>query len=255
MGAVASTHLEHVAKSLRGDQADACALALEERIGADRRAVHDRPEAIERPESRETRDEARGLVAAMGRDLGGAEAPLRLVIEEEIGEGAPDVDADDARRAPIWASTVLMRPSLALLARLLLARLRLQWLHAHIAFADVALDTRWIAQGGIAPAAAAGGLEPHLLLARLRGGDPAGDDPGDGRDADSDQDEGELHLRGEDLVDGDSDERTDEHADRAADRREQRGLEQELPADVAAAGAERAGARRSPWCARRPRRT
>ena len=35
----------------------------------------------------------------MGRDLGYAELALCLVIEEKIREGAPHVDADDARRA------------------------------------------------------------------------------------------------------------------------------------------------------------
>ena len=54
MRPVASTHLEHVAESLGGDQADACALAFEERIGADCGAVDDRPDVRKRPESGET---------------------------------------------------------------------------------------------------------------------------------------------------------------------------------------------------------
>src|SRR5450756_536059 len=76
--------------------------------------------------------------------------------------------------------------------------------------------------------------------ARLGGGDPAGDDTGERRDSDPDQDEGETDLRGKDLVDGERDPRAESHADDAAERGEQRRLEQELPADIPPPGAESA---------------
>src|SRR6266849_9339073 len=74
--------------------------------------------------------------------------------------------------------------------------------------------------------------------ARLRGRNPAGKKPGHRRHADADQNEGGLHLRGKDLVDGKRDEPTQGDADRAAHRRKQRGLEQELPPDVAPPGSQ-----------------
>ena len=99
MRAVAAPHLEHVAKTRGGDQADPRALALEERIGADGGPVDDCPQRRNRRESGETGEKPRGLVAAIGRDFGGAELSLRLIIKEQIGESAPDIDADDARPA------------------------------------------------------------------------------------------------------------------------------------------------------------
>ena len=48
--AIATTHLEYVTEPACRDEADARAFAFEQRIGADRRAVHDGSELRERPE-------------------------------------------------------------------------------------------------------------------------------------------------------------------------------------------------------------
>ena len=97
---VAPAHLDDVAKTPRRDQADAGALALEERIGADRRAVHDRGERRDLSSGAQPFQEPARLVAAMRRHLGGGEALAAFVEAEEVGEGAADVDADDRRRLP-----------------------------------------------------------------------------------------------------------------------------------------------------------
>ena len=49
------------------------------------------------PASRERREHAFRLVADGRRDLGDADLPGRLVHEDEVGEGAADVDADQIR--------------------------------------------------------------------------------------------------------------------------------------------------------------
>ena len=84
-------------KPARRDQADARALALEQRVGADRRAVHDGAEIRDRGRARR-----RPVDEADAPRRRGARAPWRsrsvavaLVEPEEVGEGAADVDADD----------------------------------------------------------------------------------------------------------------------------------------------------------------
>ena len=47
------------------------------------------------PSSRKPLQEAGGLVAAVRRHLGGAERARCLVEQEQVGEGAADIDADD----------------------------------------------------------------------------------------------------------------------------------------------------------------
>ena len=93
---VAAAHLQHVAEAAGGDDADLGTAALEQRIGADGGAVHDRAYGVDIAERAQALHEAQGFVTAAGRDLGGAEAPGRLVEQEQIREGAADVDADDA---------------------------------------------------------------------------------------------------------------------------------------------------------------
>ena len=55
-------------------------------IESDRRGAAERAQAVE---------EALRLVAAARRHLGGAEAAGRRVEQEQVGEGAADIDADD----------------------------------------------------------------------------------------------------------------------------------------------------------------
>jgi hypothetical protein len=95
VAAVAPAHLQHVAEAARGDEPDAPALALQQGIGADRRAVHDRAKALRCVEALQPGEEADRLVPAVRRHLGRAEGAGSLVVEEEVGERATDIHADD----------------------------------------------------------------------------------------------------------------------------------------------------------------
>jgi len=61
--------------------------------------MDDGAERRQRPEGLQPLQEADGLVAAVGRHLGRAEGPGRLVQEEEVGERATDIDADEGGHA------------------------------------------------------------------------------------------------------------------------------------------------------------
>ncbi len=94
---VAAAHFQHVAKAWRRDEADPRALAFEQRVGADRRAMHDGAEVGDAAERFEPGEEALRLVAALRRRLGRDEAAGRAVKQHEVGEGAADIDADQSR--------------------------------------------------------------------------------------------------------------------------------------------------------------
>ncbi len=57
--------------------------------------MDDRAHAGCAAESGEAVEEARRLVATPRRNLGGAELALRRIQQEQVGEGAADVDPDD----------------------------------------------------------------------------------------------------------------------------------------------------------------
>jgi hypothetical protein len=91
-----AAELEDVAEALRRDQADARDLALEHGVGRRRRAVHDGIERSRLDLGRVERGEdPEGLVVDGGRHLGEADLAGRVVDEDEVGEGAADVDARD----------------------------------------------------------------------------------------------------------------------------------------------------------------
>ncbi len=94
LAAITATHFEHVAESRRGDYADLGALAFEQRIRADRRAVNDAGEVRHGTERAEASHEALGFVAALGGDFGNAERARRRIEQEEVRECAADIDAD-----------------------------------------------------------------------------------------------------------------------------------------------------------------
>ena len=91
--------LQHVAKALGGDQADARALVLEDRVGGDRGAVADLLDgaAVEAGLARRPRSSpstmACGVVADARRDLLGVDGAVGAE-QHDVGEGAADVDAD-----------------------------------------------------------------------------------------------------------------------------------------------------------------
>ena len=102
----ALAHLQNVAMAFGGQQPDPRALALEQRIGRDRRAVDDalglgeqcvRADAQSGGEARQTIHDAKRLIGRGGRRLG-ERHPARGVDRDQIGEGAADVDADPVQR-------------------------------------------------------------------------------------------------------------------------------------------------------------
>ena len=95
---VAAAHLQHVAETARCDDADLRAAPLQQRVGADRGAMHDRAlrGAADRGEAVE---EALRLVAAPRGHLRGRERARGRIEAEQVGERAADVDPDDHAHA------------------------------------------------------------------------------------------------------------------------------------------------------------
>jgi len=88
--------VQDLLEALRGDQADAGALALEDRVGGHGGAVHDVAE-LGRADARRLADlghadeHALGGVARRRRGLDPVLGPVLVIDEEEVGEGATDV--------------------------------------------------------------------------------------------------------------------------------------------------------------------
>ncbi len=100
--------LEDVTETLGRDQADPGDLALEQRIRRRRRPVHDGADLGKRRAGLGERIEnAKGLVLDGRRHLGDTNFAALLVEQDEVGEGAADIDADDlhAPRNARWTSS------------------------------------------------------------------------------------------------------------------------------------------------------
>jgi hypothetical protein len=95
---VAPAHLQHVAEAARRDDADLRATPLQQRVGADGRAVHDGASA-RAADRGEPVEEALRLVAAPRRHFRGGERACLRVEAEQVGERAADVDADNRAHA------------------------------------------------------------------------------------------------------------------------------------------------------------
>jgi len=94
VGARAPSQLEHVAKAHRGDQAAHDTLALEDGIGADRGAVHQRNQRLGGETAvADAGHHATRLIVGSRGDLGDAELALAFIHEEQISERSADVDA------------------------------------------------------------------------------------------------------------------------------------------------------------------
>ena len=85
-------------ESLAGDEADARALAFEQRIGADGRAMHDGGESAIRPSASSPATNPLASSPRCDGVLAVAKRPVVGFVRHEIGESAADVDADEARR-------------------------------------------------------------------------------------------------------------------------------------------------------------
>jgi hypothetical protein len=96
--AVAPAHLEHVTEAAGRDDADLRPAPFQERIGADRGAVHDRADGAHAAERAQAVEEALRLVAATRGHFGGAECSCRRVEQKQVGESPAYIDADDRTR-------------------------------------------------------------------------------------------------------------------------------------------------------------
>ena len=98
-GTVAAAHLEHVAQAGGGDHPDLRALALEQRVGAGGGAMdHHRNGGKVLHLPGDAVQEPARLVGAAGRHLGDMGGAGALVQNEDVGEGAADIDADHPAR-------------------------------------------------------------------------------------------------------------------------------------------------------------
>ena len=94
-----AAQLEHVAQAARRDERRARALALEQRVGDDRRRVGEerdvaRGDTAARERGGERVQHAAGEVARRRRHLDDARGAAGLVHQDDVGERAADVDAD-----------------------------------------------------------------------------------------------------------------------------------------------------------------
>ena len=86
--------LEQIAEALGGHHAGRPALALQQRVGGDRRPVHERPDRRRLdPQRGERVEHAPPLLAGQRRNLGRMEHAARAV-GDEVGERTAYVDAD-----------------------------------------------------------------------------------------------------------------------------------------------------------------
>jgi hypothetical protein len=91
--------LDHVAKSLGGDQADGRAGALDHRVGHQRGAVHDAVQLGSRnirlaQDARDAGDDCLARIVRRREQLAGMDEIAARIVQHEIGEGAADIDAD-----------------------------------------------------------------------------------------------------------------------------------------------------------------
>ena len=97
--ALLGAHLEDVAEAARGDQAEPRAAALDQGVGDQRRAVHHVADVGKREPSRlqqfgEPLERADRWVVRRGQALVQADVVALRVEQDEVGEGAADVEAD-----------------------------------------------------------------------------------------------------------------------------------------------------------------
>jgi hypothetical protein len=92
---IAPAHFEDVAKAARRDDADLRPAAFEQGVGADRGTVNDRVQRPGAAQRIEAVQEPLRFVAAPRVYLRGAEASIRGVEQEQVGERATDVDPND----------------------------------------------------------------------------------------------------------------------------------------------------------------
>jgi hypothetical protein len=113
MAAVAAAHFQHIAKSARGDQTDPSPFAFQQRVRADRRAVHHGSKGGDTAQLIQTVEKAGRFIAALRGHLCRSKRACGLVVPEKIREGAADIDTDDSARMHIHATAPLRSAAVA----------------------------------------------------------------------------------------------------------------------------------------------
>ena len=116
---VAALHrdVQNITKSARHDHCGGRALALDDRIGDERGAMHDhrhigRPNAGTTGEDVDARDDGLGRIGGCRERLVGDDLARVIVEEREIGERSADVDADAMEHLDVLHVTVLVDDAL-----------------------------------------------------------------------------------------------------------------------------------------------
>ena len=94
--------LDGIAEALGGQQADLAAGALDDGVGHERRAMHHgmqrgRRQARFLEQAGDAGDDRLGRVVGRGQALAGGDQVARGIVQDEVGEGAADVDTDAGR--------------------------------------------------------------------------------------------------------------------------------------------------------------
>jgi hypothetical protein len=95
VAAISAAHFQHIAKASRGDHAKLGTLPFQQRIGANRRAMHHRSHARRATKRAQAREKAGSLITALAWYFRSLEAPSHRIKQEKIRKGATDINANN----------------------------------------------------------------------------------------------------------------------------------------------------------------
>jgi hypothetical protein len=95
MAAISAAHFQDIAKASGGDHAKLRTFSLQQRIGANRRAMHHRRHASRPAKRAKAREKTGSLISALAWYFRSLEARLCRIKQEQIGEGTTDINADN----------------------------------------------------------------------------------------------------------------------------------------------------------------
>ena len=95
VAAISAAHFKHIAKASGGDNAKLGTFSFQQRIGANRCAMHHRRHAASTTKRAQACEKAGSLIATLAWYFRGLKAPRRRIEQEKIREGATDINADN----------------------------------------------------------------------------------------------------------------------------------------------------------------
>ena len=107
------THIEKVGETLGGDEPGGGALAFEDGVAAEGRAGDDRPDVLasgrrEGQQLQDTRDHSAGWVGRLRESLVVPDRPGVKIGQDEVREGATDIDTDGVTRSAHAGSSIVV---------------------------------------------------------------------------------------------------------------------------------------------------